>query len=218
MRFAERLTKLKKWTIEELCEGREMKAPAPGMDISGIVWRKPECWLAWAPASVDKSGMPTEIPENVAPSILVMPNQGFGKYVEEKRFDQYKNIHRAKQMGQHLPITFLFTVYEPGIRLPGFAQSAGEKGRGIDTTLIMEGTEEGLLTLYNWMDDCMSKLLGQKIIRETDLAVDEETVTHSLYTDSKYVVDRRPLFYGFVNVDFNCYANEELSKELEELL
>ena len=70
----------------------------------------------------------------------------------------------------------------------------------------------------NWMDDCMYKLLGTKMIPKTDLFVDEETVTYSLYTDQNYVVDRRPLYYGFVNAVFNCYANEAPNPEIEELL
>ena len=34
MRTSERLRKLKQWIEKELCEGREMKAPAPDMDIT----------------------------------------------------------------------------------------------------------------------------------------------------------------------------------------
>ena len=122
--------------------------------------------------------------------------------MEEKRFDRYNNVHRPQEMGQHLAVSILFSVYEPGVRLPGFVDSVGEKGAGLDTSLILEGTEQGLFTLMNWMDDCMEKLLGQKMIPKTDLFVQEDTVTYSLYTDQSYVVDRRPIYYGFVNVVF----------------
>ena len=74
------------------------------------------------------------------------------------------------------------------------------------------------MTLMNWMDDCMTKLLGQKFIPGTDMFVEETTMTYSLYTDQNYVTDRRPIYYGFVNVSFACFANEEFNKQINDLL
>lgn len=218
MRFTERFRGLKQWTIKELCEGRSLKAPGKNMDIADIQRREPSCYIGWAPAKTDRAGNVTEIPAATVPGIIIMPNQEYAKYMEEKRFDRYNNVHRTKEMGQRLGITMLFSVYEPGIRLPGFAESAGDQGENIDMTKFLEGTEEGFFTLFNWMDDCMFGLLGAKIIPGTDLFVDEETVTYSLYTDQNYVTDRRPLYYGFVNVVFGCYANEEPNPAIEQLL
>ncbi len=218
MRFSERLTGLKNWTYKELCKGRMMKAPAENMDIGTINRQEPPVYLAWAPARVDKAGNLKEIPLSTVPGILIMPNQTYAKYMEEKRFDRYNNVHRPQEMGQHLAVSILFSVYEPGVRLPGFVDSVGEKGAGLDTSLILEGTEQGLFTLMNWMDDCMEKLLGQKMIPKTDLFVQEDTVTYSLYTDQSYVVDRRPIYYGFVNVVFGCHVNEGYNPDIEKLL
>lgn len=218
MRFSERLTGLKNWTYKELCKGRRMKAPAENMDIGTINRQEPPVYLAWAPARVDKAGNLKEIPLSTVPGILIMPNQTYAKYMEEKRFDRYNNVHRPQEMGQHLAVSILFSVYEPGVRLPGFVDSVGEKGAGLDTSLILEGTEQGLFTLMNWMDDCMEKLLGQKMIPKTDLFVQEDTVTYSLYTDQSYVVDRRPIYYGFVNVVFGCHVNEDYNPDIEKLL
>lgn len=208
MRTTERLTQLKKWVTKELCAGRVMKAPAPNMDISKIVRQEPKCYLAWAPARMDQTGKLREDPASVVPGILIMPSQSYAKYMEEKRFDRYNNVHRPGNMGQHLAVSVLFSVYEPGVRLPGFVDSAGEKGKGLDMSLIQEGTEQGLFTLMNWMDDFMQKLIAQQTIPKTDLWLEEATMTYSLYTDQEYVVDRRPIFYGFVNVSFGCYADE----------
>jgi len=36
MRTRQRLSALKQWTYERLCQGRMMKAPAEGMDITQI--------------------------------------------------------------------------------------------------------------------------------------------------------------------------------------
>ena len=218
MRFSERLTGLKNWTYKELCKGRMMKAPAENMDPGTINRQEPPVYLAWAPARVDKAGNLKEIPLSTVPGILIMPNQTYAKYMEEKRFDRYNNVHRPQEMGQHLAVSILFSVYEPGVRLPGFVDSVGEKGAGLDTSLILEGTEQGLFTLMNWMDDCMEKLLGQKMIPKTDLFVQEDTVTYSLYTDQSYVVDRRPIYYGFVNVVFGCHVNEGYNPDIEKLL
>ena len=218
MRFTERLTGLKNWTIKELCKGRMMKAPAENMDIGTIRRQEPTCYLAWAPARMDKAGNLKEIPLSTVPGILIMPNQTYAKYMEEKRFDRYNNVHRPQEMGQHLAVSILFSVYEPGVRLPGFIDTVGDKGQGLDPSLILEGTEQGLFTLMNWMDDCMEKLLGQKMIQKTDLFVQEDTVTYSLYTDQSYVVDRRPIYYGFVNVVFGCHVNEGYNQDIEKLL
>lgn len=218
MRFSERWRGLKKWVYETLCEGRDMKAPAPNMDIGIINRQEPQVYLAWAPSRMDDAGNILELPQTVVPGIVIMPNQTYAKYMEEKRFDRYNNIHRPQEMGQHLSATILFSVYEPGVRLPGFIDSVGEKGQGTDTKLILEGTEQGFMTLMNWMDDCMEALLGQKLIPKTDLSVQEDTVTYSLYTDQSYVVDRRPIYYGFVNVVFGCYAEEGHNPEIDRLL
>lgn len=218
MRFTERLSGLKAWAYKELCEGRTMKAPAENMDIGTINRQEPTVYLAWAPARMDKAGNLKEVPLSTVPGILIMPNQTYAKYMEEKRFDRYNGVHRPQEMGQHLAVSILFSVYEPGVRLPGFVDSVGEKGMGLDPSLILEGTEQGLFTLMSWMDDCMEKLLGQKMIPKTDLFVQEDTVTYSLYTDQSYVVDRRPIYYGFVNVVFGCHVNEEYNPDIEKLL
>lgn len=218
MRFTERLRKLRDWVQRELCDGREMKAPGPNMNIGEIVRQTPKCYLAWAPSRMDASGRVREDPASAVPSILIMPNQAYGKYVEEKRYDRYEGIHRPQEMGQHLNVSILFSVYEPGTRLPGFVDSVGVQGKGMDMDLIQEGTEQGLMTLMNWMDDGMTKLLGQKLIPHTDMFVEESTMMYSLYTDQEYVKDLRPVYYGFINVSFGCHANEAYNPDVENLL
>ena len=217
MRFSERLTGLKNWTYKELCKGRTMKAPAENMDIGTINRQEPPVYLAWAPARVDKAGNLKEIPLSTVPGILIMPRLSNAKYVEEKRFDRYNNVHRPQELGQTLAVDILFSVYEPGIRLPGFIDSA-ESENGLDMSLFVEGTEQGLFTLTDWMDDCIEKLLGAKFIHKTDLFVNEATMAYSLYTDQSFVVDKRPLYYGFVTVTFNCYAEEGVNNSLDQYL
>lgn len=218
MRTSERLRGLKKWAEANLCEGRSMKAPAPNMDIGEIVYQEPRCYLGFAPSRKDTTGFSPDDSVSVAPGIIIMPTQSYAKYMEEKRFDRYNNVHRPSLMGSHLSVTILFSVYEPGIRLPGFTDSVGERGRGLDMSLIMEGTEQGLITLFDWMDDCKEYLLRDMMIPETDLSVEEETITTSMYTDQNYVVDRRPIFYGFINVSFNGYADHGNNRSIERFL
>ena len=216
MRTRQRLMGLKAWIQRELCAGKKLKAPDKDMDLGKISRREPACFLGWTPQRPDLTGTAPEDPVNVCPGILIMPNPSRAKFMEEKRFDRYNEIHRPKALGQTLCVSMLFAVYEPGLRLPGFMDKA-EQG-DIDLSLLREGTEEGMLTLLDWMDECRDKLLGQKSIPGTDLMVDEESIDYALYTDQSYVVDKRPIYYGFINLTFNCYADESRNNAIDKYL
>lgn len=218
MRTTERLRRLKEWAEKELCEGRQMKAIPADQDVTKIVRQQPRCYLAWQPTRPDEFGNYVVDPVSVCPSIVIMPSASHAKNVEEKRFDRYAGVHRPAELAQTLAVSILFSVYEPGVRMPGFSESADESGEGLDISLLKEGTEEGLMTLIDWMDDCMEKLLGQRFIPHTDLFIKESSIVYSLYTDQNYVVDRRPVYYGFVNCEFQCYADEGTNSSIEGLL
>ena len=68
---------------------------------------------------------------------------------------------RPPELGQTLAVSILFGVYEPGIRLAGYVENG-------DIALLEEGTEQGLFTLLDWMDDCMALLLKEKRVPGTD--------------------------------------------------
>lgn len=218
MRMTERLRAIKAFLEKELCEGREMKAPAPDYDITKIVRQQPRVYLGWLPTRPDESGNYAVDPTNVTPGIVVMPNTSYAQNPEEKRFDQYKGVHRTADMAQTLNVSILFSVYEPGIRLPGFIDSADEYGYGMDLSKLAEGTEEGLMTLMDWMDDCTQRLLGIKCIPGSDLFLKSTTLTSGLYAESSYIVDKRPIYYGFVNAEFFCYADMGTFDKIDELL
>ncbi|MBR3740568.1 MAG: hypothetical protein IKN04_08920 [Clostridia bacterium] len=74
-------------------------------------------------------------------------------------------------------------------------------------SLLQDGTEAGLQTLLNWMDDGIELFLRERTVPDTDLTLDDDNFTYALFTDQAYVVDRRPLYYGFLNVPFKGYAN-----------
>lgn len=217
MRTTERLDRFAEWTYENLCKGRKMKTPANGMDFSQIVKEEPKVYVGYYPMRPDETDEWAEQNAmNTSPSILIMPTHSYVKYMEEKRFDRYNNVHRPGMLGQGLNCQVLFSVYEDGVRMPGFIDKL-EEGE-FDKTLVREGTRDGLYTLLNWMDDFKSALLGVKFIPKTDLFLDEANMTYGLYADQKYITDKRPLYYGFVNVAFQCYADEAQNKELEDLL
>ncbi len=218
MRTVERLQKLKGWAEKNLCVGRIMKAPADDFDITQIITKEPKVYLAWAPMEINKAGGYVEtIVAKTVPSIIIMPKASNAKVVEEKRFDRYSGVHRPKDLGNQLTVDILFSVYEPGTRMPGFIDSGNDKGEGLDVSLFLEGTEQGLFTLLNWMDDAVTILLRDLCIPGTDLLLNEETVIKSLYTDQAYVTDRRPIYYGFINCTFGGYSNEG-QKATDELL
>lgn len=218
MRTVQRLQGLKKWAEKELCEGRLMKAPPADQKVDTINRQEPKCYLGWMPSRMDAAGgmMEPEI-HSVVPSIIILPKGSYAQHIEEKRFDRYNKVSRPATLGSTLSIDMLFSVWEPGIRLPGFVESA--KSDNADMSLIKEGTEEGLFTLLNWMDDCKEMLLSTKKIPETDLYVEnEDSIIYSLYTDQSFVTDKRPIYYGFITVTFNGYADTKPDTDTNQLL
>ena len=218
MRDTERLTKLCDWTYNAVCKGREMKTPAPNMDITQIRRQEPKVFLSFQPMRPDETNLFGERdlnPLNVSPGIIIAPNFQYWKYMEEQRFDRYNDVHRPKEMGQSLSCQVMFFVYEDGVRLPGFVESA-EVGP-YDMSLIMEGTQEGFLTLMNWMNDFRDALLSQKSIPGTDMFLNEPQAATAPYADQKFIADRRPAYIGITSITFQCHA-DEYNEEINSLL
>lgn len=217
MLTSNRLKALKKWTEENVCKGKMMKTMPENGDITKILRQEPPVYLGWWPKRRDETGAWVVTPYNVCPGILISPGLSYAQAEEEKRFDRYSHILRPKELGQTLTVTVLFSVYEPGTRYPGFVESA-KAYNGMDMSLISEGTEEGLFALTDWMDEFKDKLLAQKTIPESDLTVDDAEITYSPYMDSEYIVDKRPIFYGFVTAKFNCYSRQQINEEVQDIL
>jgi len=217
MRTRARLKKLQAWTFENVCRGKLMKTPAPDGDITKIMRQEPKVFLGFAPTRPDLTRLAEANPTNSAPSIIILPASAFAKNMEEQRFDRYNNIKRPKEMGQQFAAHIIFSVYEDGVRMPGFIDKCNETGE-LDMTLIREGTEEGLFTLLDWMDDFIEALLGAKSIPGTDLIVNEASTVYGLRADQRYIVDKRPLYYGQIDVLFNCHADEKPNEAYSSLL
>lgn len=216
MRDTERLKKLCEWTYNTVCKGRQMKTPAPNMDITQIRRQEPKVFLSFQPMRPDETNPTGDIdPLNVSPGIIVAPSFGYWKYMEEQRFDRYNNVHRPKEMGQSMSLQVLFFVYEDGVRLPGFVESA-EVGP-YDMSLIEEGTQEGFMTLMNWMNDFRDALLSQKTIPDTDMFLNEAQAGTAPYADQKFIADRRPAYIGITTITFQCHA-DEYNEEITKLL
>lgn len=216
MRTVERLRKLQNWTYDTVCKGRQMKTPAKDMDVRKIVRQEPKVFLAYTPMRPDESNFTGEVdPLKAVPGIIIAPTSGYIKYIEEQRFDRYNNVHRPKEMGQSLSCQLIFFVYEDGVRLPGFIESA-EKG-AYDMSLMAEGTKEGLETLLNWMDDFRDAILSQKTIPETDMFLNEAECQYGLYSDQRFVADRRPVYIGVITLTFQCHA-DEYNQQVTKLL
>ena len=215
MKTVERLRKFQQWTYDTVCAGRQMKTPAPNMDVRKIVRQEPKVFLGFAPMRPDETTTGDIDPLNVAPGIIIAPTFGYLKYMEEQRFDRYNDVHRPKEMGQSLSAQVLFFVYEDGVRLPGFIDSA--KTGEYDMTKMREGTQDGLETLLNWMDDFKDALLSAKSIPETDMFLNEAQAQYGLYSDQKFIADRRPVFIGMVTITFQCHA-DEFNNEVTRLL
>ena len=214
MRTWERLRKLQAWLTEELCVGREYKCPVPqtgrnaqyGPLVADTTTAEPRVFLAWQPARPGEPGrVDSADPYSVCPSITVMPSASYVRYTPEHRFDRYNKISRSQDMGQSFCVQLLFSIYEPGNRMPGFVE--GMKAGLPDMRLLTDGTEPGLETLVNWMDDAMELILRERTVPGTDLMLEDDNFMYALYSDQNYVVDRRPIYYGFLNVEFKGYAS-----------
>lgn len=217
MRMSERVRKLRAFIYDNLCKGRIMKSPGPNMDISEIHRQEPQVFFGYVPSREDTSAYADGMPLTAVPSIVIMPKTSYGRHVEDKRFDQYNHIHRPQEMGQELACKMLFSVYEDGLRLPGFLDKYDATGE-MDMSLITEGTDEAVLTLLDWMNDGLALLMGTKVIPGTDLWVQSDTITYDMYADQKFITDKRPIYYGLLDVTFGSYAQERLNPEIEQLL
>lgn len=219
MRTRQRLTALRKFVQEKVCDGRLMKTPARDRDgredIMQIARQEPVACLGFYPMRPDSSGILRSDPLNVCPGILISQIPDLVKYVESERFDRYSDIRRTQELGQWLNINFLFSIYEPGIRLPGFVQSAAT---GLDMSKFVEGTEEGVLTLADWIDDLKDELVAVSAIPGTDLIVSEKSITYGPLIESGYIADKRPIFYGNINVRFQCSSDHKDNKTIDQYL
>ena len=214
MRTWERLSKMRDFLQREICDDREYKCPVPqtgangqyGPQIIDFTRDKPRVFIGFQPMNPNEPGRadPSD-PFSVCPAITIMPSPSYARYVEEKRFDRYNKFHRTQDMGQGCVVQILFSIYEPGVRHPGFAEGL-ESGEP-DMSLMKDGTDAGLMTLFNWMDDAIELLLRERGVPGTDLILEDDTLIDSLFTDQSYVVDRRPLYYGFLNVEFKGFAS-----------
>ena len=228
MKTSLRLLAMKRWLGRELCAGRKYKTPSPTQDITDTSTAEPQVYLGWQPiwnSAQSASGTPQYALDNdpfsVCPAITIMPGAMPINSVTERRFDRYDKIHRPGSMGSTLRVTILFSIYEPGIRLPGFSGSLNS-GEGLDKSLMLDATEEGLITLLDWMDDATELMLREKIIPGTDLSLNEEEGVRSLFTDQNYIVDRRPIFYGFLVAEYKGHAdagiNQGYQSKIDRLL
>lgn len=219
MRTRQRLTALRDFVQKSVCAGRLMKTPARDQDgredITQISRQEPVARLGFYPMRPDSSGILRSDPLNVCPGILISQIPDNAKYVEDERFDRYAGIHRTQELGQWLNINFLFSIYEPGIRLPGFVQSAAT---GLDMSKFVEGTEEGVLTLADWIDDLKDELVAVSAIPGTDLIVSEKSITYGPLIESGYIADKRPIFYGNINVRFQCSSDHKDNKTIDQYL
>lgn len=196
-----------------------MKTPARDADgredIATIARQEPIAYLGFYPMRPDSTGILRKDPMNVCPGILISQIPDYAKYVEVQRFDRYNDIHRSQELGQWLNINMLFSVYEPGIRLSGFVQSAET---GLDMSKFVEGTEEGVFTLADWIDDLKDELIAAKSIPGSDLFVDDKTITYGPLVESGYIAEKRPIFYGSINARFECYSDNKGNKTVDEYL
>ena len=84
---------------------------------------------------------------------------------------------------------------------------------------MREGTQQGVKTIFGWMDDCKELLLARQLHSgHRPVSARGRMRLTALYTDQNFIVDKRPLYYGVMNVAFGCYADDGRNSELDEFL
>lgn len=219
MRTIHRMDELKRWTFDTICKGKQFKTPAKDGDVREVVRQEPQVFVGYFPTLLDSAGMAYLNAMNVVPSILLMPSVTYAENNEEQRFDRYSNVHSPKKAGHMLSLQALFSIYEDGVRLPGFIDSA-EDYDGYDFDKIVDGSREGVGLLFNWMEEFSEQLLGVEYIPNTDMCVIHNSLRYRMISDQHYINDKRPIYYGLVEVDFQCLTSESQSqnKNIRDIL
>lgn len=171
---------------------------APGESLGDIIYRRPEIYTAFYPDRTPAASMRAESGAYSAPSILMMLAPSNARNMEPERFDRRDGIIRPMDLGGKLGISLLFSVYEPGVRQPGFD--------GNDPDLIADPGAEGFFTVTDWMDEVSAALIAAQNVPGSDLFLWEGSLTYSPYMEGGYISDTRPIYYGIMNMVFGHYA------------
>lgn len=194
----ERLKMLEAFVYERLCKGRSMKTRLEPDNDADVAYAEPRVFLGLYPRRVKSE----QDLCSVSPSILIAPLHGDARNMEEQRFDRYGGIHRPKDLGKKLPVQFIFSVYDPGIR--------GEE------EILPDGEGDGLQTLLTWMDELERELLGTADIG--DMFVWDDTIRSGLRTEQDAIVDSRPVLMGALNCTFGTMAYQKQNSEIRAML
>ena len=216
----ERLEKLQAFVYERLCKGREMKTR--GTDDDEVAYTEPQVFIGLIPRRIlDK------VPYSDSPGILIVPLPGYARNMEERfdqgeeerRFNRYLEKQRdtgtlrkqlssrfggesrSQDLGRTLPVQFVFSVYDSGIR--GEAEPP-------------DGDGDGLRTLLTWMDELEWELLDAADIG--DLYVWDESIQSGLKTDGDVIMDTRPVWTGILSCTFGTLSHPKQNDRIQELL
>jgi len=200
-----RLTAFQKWVTKNLCEGKSMKTP--GETDFSVVYTEPRCFVALYPWTLNEASA-----YSVAPSILIIPDASKGKDIRGKSYDQSEGVNRPQNLGAQLNLNLIYCVYDPGDR------TAELKITQNPYTDILEGNNGGFYTMTDWIDETMEKLLQAQTIPGSDLFLYEDSLTWFPLTEGETILDRRPLYYGVLQVGFGGEAQRRQGKDIKQLL
>lgn len=179
----------------------------PGETDFSVEYTEPRCFVGLYPWTLNEASE-----YNVAPSILIIPDVSKAKDVRIKSYDQSDNIGRPQNLGAQLNLRLVFCVYDPGDRTAELKTSQNPY------TDILEGDNGGFFTLTDWLDECMEKLLQANSIPGCDLFLYEDTITWAPMTEGEAILDRRPLYYGILQLGFGGESQRREGETISKLL
>lgn len=200
-----RLSAFQDWVYQNLCKGRSMKTPGD-TDFS-VVYTEPRCFVALYPWQLNEASE-----YNVAPSILIIPDVSKGKDVRVKSYDQSEGVARPQNLGAQLNLKLIYCVYDPGERTAELKESQNPYKD------ILEGDNGGFYTLTDWLDESMEKLMQVQSIPGSDLFLYEDSLTWTPMTEGEAILDRRPLYYGILQIGFGGEAQRRQGDTIKKLL
>lgn len=216
--YEEKRHMLRDWVYENCCKGRQMKTPVPRGRDYDVKWAEPNCFGG---DNYPARARDIKNPYSVAPSILIT-GVSFKPYAETSEYlDSRQKVSRPKNVGSTITLNLIHAVYDPGERMT-VRQKENAQGEPIqdgdphEMLLTDEAMDTGSMILWQWMEDTASAIHAALSI--AGMTVKDDSIIIEPLTENESVSDRRPVYFGVVQVTLIGLNREMQSPELSALL
>lgn len=185
MTLEQRIDAVKYFLETHVCDGLKLKIPND-KNVYDVAYGSPKAFATFIPP---KDKLPGDL-NYPAPSVVVMPLR------DEENERDGKVLTRL-----------LFTVYDPGTRLPGAMEHEKPEYIGMD--------HEGWRGLLNFMERARQALRKARVIGDMEL---DFPLKRGLFNEEDSTPDFRPYYMGWMDVPFHYGVEPLYSKEIAEFM